>query len=112
MTIYVDSDYKCHTSSGVGLTAVETNFFDGKSPEYIEGYRFVPAGESWTREDGTVFTGEMAAPWKPWAELDAVQREYEREQVQSLTAQNAELLDAMAAMVEDVYQADTEEIGG
>lgn len=106
MTIYVDSDYKCHTSSGVGLTAVETNFFDGKSPEYIEGYRFVPAGESWTREDGTVFTGEMAAPWKPWAELDAAQRAYERERAAALEAQNAELLDAMAAMVEDVYNAD------
>lgn len=112
MTIYVDSDYKCHTSSGVGLTAVETNFFDGKSPEYIEGYRFVPAGESWTREDGTVFTGEMAAPWKPWAELDGIQRAYEREQVQSLTAQNAELLDAMAAMVEEVYESDLDAIGG
>ena len=91
MTIYVDSDYKCHTSSGVGLTAVETNFFDGKSPEYIEGYRFVPAGESWTREDGTVFTGEMAAPWKPWAELDEAQRTYEREQAAKYTTAMGEL---------------------
>lgn len=33
-------------------------------------------------------------------------------QVESLSAQNAELLDAMAAMVEDVYQSDTEIIGG
>ena len=23
MTIYIDSDYKCHTSAGEGLTAVE-----------------------------------------------------------------------------------------
>ena len=91
MTIYVDSDYKCHTSSGVGLTAVETNFFDGKSPEYIEGYRFVPAGKSWTREDGTVFTGEMAAPWKPWAELDEAQRTYERAQAAKYTTAMGEL---------------------
>ena len=33
-------------------------------------------------------------------------------QLESLSAQNAELLDAMAAMVEDVYQSDTEIIGG
>ena len=37
-----------------------------------------------------VFTGEMIAPWKPWDELDAAQREYEREQYQALAAQNAE----------------------
>lgn len=35
-----------------------------------------------------------------------------QEQLESLSAQNAELLDAMAAMVEDVYQSDTEVIGG
>lgn len=90
MTIYIDSDYKCHATPADGLTAVETDFFDGKAPGYIEGYRFVPAGESWTREDGAVFAGEMAAPWKDWEELDAVQREYEREQHDTLIAQNAE----------------------
>ena len=112
MKIYIDDEFKCHTQAADDRTAVETDFFDGMCAAYIEGYRFVPDGEIWTAADGTAFRGEMIAPWKPWAELDAVQREYEREQVQSLTAQNAELLDAMAAMVEDVYQADTEEIGG
>lgn len=90
MTIYIDSDYKCHSASGDGLTAVETDFFDGKAPGYIEGYRFVPAGESWTREDGAVFSGEMAAPWKDWEALDKIQRAYEREQIPALTDQNAE----------------------
>lgn len=112
MTIYINTDFKCHTVAGDGMTAVETTAFDGKCTAYIEGYRFVPAGKTWTAADGTVYSGEMITPWKPWAELDAAQRAYEREQVQSLTAQNAELLDAMAAMVEDVYQSDTEEIGG
>lgn len=112
MTIYINTDFKCHTVAGDGMTAVETTAFDGKCAAYIEGYRFVPAGKTWTAADGTVYSGEMITPWKPWAELDAAQRAYEREQVQSLTAQNAELLDAMAAMVEDVYQSDTEEIGG
>ena len=44
--------------------------------------------------DGVVFTGEMIAPWKPWAELDAAQREYEREQYQTVAAQIKELDEA------------------
>lgn len=90
MTIYIDADYKCHTAPGSGLTAVDTTAFDGKCAAYIEGYRFVPDGASWTRSDGEVFRGEMVAPWKPWDELDAAQREYERAQYETLSAQNAE----------------------
>ena len=91
MTIYIDSDFKCHTVAGDGLTAVETTAFDGKCAAYIEGYRFVPDGSTWVREDGRVFAGEMVSPWKPWEELDAVQREYEREQYNSLLAQLSEV---------------------
>lgn len=90
MTIYIDSDFKCHATTADGLTAVETDYFDGKCPAYIEGYRFVPAGASWTRPDGVVFQGEMVCPWKPWRELDSAQRAYEQEQLENLTAQNAE----------------------
>lgn len=78
-TIYIDSDYKCHITNDGTMTAVETNFFDGKCDAFIEGYRFVPFGESWTRNDGEVFDGEMISPWKDYAELDAAQREYERQ---------------------------------
>lgn len=91
MTIYIDTDFKCHTVAGDGLTGIETAAFDGKAPGYIEGYRFVPEDMSWVREDGVVFTGEMASPWKPWEELDAAQREYEREQYNSLLAQLSEV---------------------
>ena len=79
MKIYIDNDYKCHTSPGDGLTAVETDAFDGKCRQYIEGYRFVPAGETWTREDGQVFTGEMVAPWRPYEILTEFQSIYEEE---------------------------------
>nr|DAM55817.1 MAG TPA: hypothetical protein [Caudoviricetes sp.] len=91
MTIYIDSDYKCHSATADGLTAVETAFFDGKCPAYIDGYRYVPAGSVWVRSDGAEFPGEMVSPWKPWDELDAVQREYEREQYNSLLAQLSEV---------------------
>lgn len=78
-TIYIDSAFKCHVSNADGMTAIETNFFDGKCDTFIEGYRFVPSGETWVRDDGVVFRGEMITPWKPYSELDAAQREYERQ---------------------------------
>lgn len=77
--VFVDSEFKCHASNDGTMTEAQTDFFDGKCEEFIEGYRFVPSGESWTREDGMVFHGEMVAPWKPYSELDAAQRQYERE---------------------------------
>ena len=85
--IYIDSDFKCHVSNDGTMTAVETDWFDGKCDAFIEGYRFVPSGERWTRSDGEVFTGEMIAPWKPYAELDAAQRQYEQALI--LDMQNA-----------------------
>ena len=78
-TVYIDADFKCHTSNDDTMREVQTDFFGGKCQTLIEGYRFVPAGETWTREDGVVFSGEMASPWKPYSELDQAQREYERE---------------------------------
>ena len=80
MKIYIDSKFKCHISPGDGLTAVETDFFDGKCRQFIEGYRFVPTGQVWTREDGQVFEGEMVAPWRPYDILAEFQAIYEEEQ--------------------------------
>lgn len=91
ITIYIDNYYKCHLADDGTRQAIETDFFDGKCQEYIEGYRLVPAGAVWTRSDGVEFRGEMIAPWKPWEELDAIQRAYEREQYDTLTAQLAAL---------------------
>ena len=86
-TIYIDSEFKCHVSNDGTMKEIKTDFFDGKCDTFIEGYRFIPADESWTREDGVVFQGEMVAPWKPYEELDAEQREYERSLI--LDMQNA-----------------------
>lgn len=89
-TIYIDSEFKCHVSNDGTMTAVETDAFDGKCDAYIEGYRFVPDGETWTRSDGEVFHGEMVAPWKDFAELDNAQREYERQLLAEYEAALAE----------------------
>ena len=86
-TIYIDSNYCCHTTNPDGTyTAVETDIFDGKCDAYIDGYRFVPDGKTWVREDGTVFKGEMIAPWKPYSELAAAQQQYERDQDELVAA--------------------------
>lgn len=95
MTIYIDSDFKCYAELYADRRTVETDFFDGRCREYIEGYRFVPAGETWTREDGVQFAGEMATPWKDWRELDAAQRTYE----QSLLAEYAAALETVGVSV-------------
>lgn len=95
MKIYLDESFCCHMTAEDELAAVETTAFDGKCAAYIEGYRYVPNGKTWTREDGTVFHGEMITPWKPWEELDAVQREYEREQAAALEAALTEIEEAL-----------------
>ena len=82
MTIYIDSDYKCYTANADGRRAIETDAFDGKCEEWIESFRFVPAGETWTREDGEVFTN-MVSPWKDLSEAYAAQTAY-------VTAQNTQ----------------------
>ena len=85
-TIYIDSDFKCHTVNDGTMTAVETDAFDGMCDTYIEGCRFVPEYESWTRDDGEVFYGEMKTTWKPDNELAAAQVQYEIDQAELQTA--------------------------
>lgn len=80
MRIYIDSEYKCHVSQGEGMTVVDAEFFDGKCRQFIEGYRFVPAGCTWTREDGVEFTGEMIAPFRDYSILEELQSVYDEQQ--------------------------------
>ena len=125
MKIYIDSDFKCHVAPAEGLREFETKSFSNVPDAYVEGYRYVPSGETWVRkepiydmnhdvvgESETEFMGEMLAPWKPWEELDKILREYEKAQNRELTAQNAELVVSMASMVEDVYNQDVAVIEG
>lgn len=77
MKIYLDADFKCHLQNDGTMREIETNEFDEKSKTYIEGYRFIPEGETWIREDGTEFHGEMIAPWKPYELLKMAQDAYD-----------------------------------
>lgn len=91
MKIYIDSDFKCHTVNGGAMRELDVAFFDNTCPEWIESYRFVPEGDTWTREDGEEFRGEMTAPWKDLGNAYAAQAAY-------VTAQNAQYEAALTAI--------------
>lgn len=69
-TIYVDSFYHCHRIDDGTMTAVEMANFIGKCDTFVEGF---------CHDTSRGYT--QVYPWKPMNELDAAQREYEREQL-------------------------------
>lgn len=67
--VYIDSEHKCHPTNQHGnYREVKTDFFVGKCDTFIEGHCYDDS-------DGYV----RIYPWKPYSELDAAQREYERQ---------------------------------
>lgn len=82
MIIYIDSEYKCHADNpDSAYRPIETDFFDGKCSTFIEGYKLIPSERKVIRLDGVVFDDGMITPWKNYNELDAAQREYERQKM-------------------------------
>lgn len=67
--IYVDSENHCHPYDDGTMTAVETDFFDGKCDAFIEGY---------TYEVDDV--GITIYPHMPYNILKAYQIQYEADQ--------------------------------
>ena len=85
--IYIDSEYRCHTTNPNGeYRAIDKELFVGMCTAYIEGQRYIPVGESWTRDDGVTFRGEMIAPFKPYSELAAAQAQYEADLAEAAAA--------------------------
>lgn len=86
--IYIDSNFCCHTTNPEGnYREIETDAFrgiEGRCDAFIEGFRFIPAGESWTREDGEIFEGPMLSPWKDMNELHAAQLQHELAEYENL----------------------------
>lgn len=79
MKIYIDSDFKCHTTNPDGtFSEAEHPFFDNKCQTFIEGFRYNPSGE-------------MIAPWKDYDELDEIQRSYEQQLLSNYQTENTEL---------------------
>ena len=65
-TIYIDSEFKCHVTDDGTMTAVQTEYFDGKCDVLVEGYCFEP-------DSGKIY------PRKPDSELEAAQEQYEKD---------------------------------
>lgn len=107
MRIYVDpNNFECHVTNPDGTyQAVETDFFDGKCDVYIEGYRYVPSGQTWTRSDGVEFQGEMISPRLDYDELTKMQTLYENAlassepRIAALEAENAALKEENATQL-------------
>ena len=109
MTIYIDSEYRCHTTNPDGafreviLSESAKTFFADKCTTFIEGYRLKPEDETWVRVDGEVFSGgQMITPWKDFDELDSAQREYERQLLAELQENSISISDLEAAYQEGV----------
>lgn len=94
MKIFIDADCKCYAIAAEGRREFDAEFFNGKCSAFVEGYRYVPAGETWTRADGAVFVGEMISPWKDYSILAAAQAAYEQAQSESA----AEIADMQSAL--------------
>lgn len=83
---YVDSNYHCHRTNDGTMTAVETDFFVGRCDAFVEGYCY-------DTSNGYV----QIYPWKPDSELDAAQREYERQKLQEYESLIDELYEEVTA---------------
>lgn len=101
ITVYIDKSHHVHISPEDGLAPVTTAIFDNIPLAAIECYKYYAAG------DGQKC--EFAQAWMPGEEIAKRIIIAENE---TLISQNAELLDAMAEVVEDVYAQDVTEIEG
>lgn len=79
-TLYLDAMHQAHITAGDGLMPWNDadGLFNGKCNAYVEGFRIVPEGATWTRADGTVFRGLMIAPAVPFEQLQEAQAAYEQ----------------------------------
>ena len=103
--IYLDDDFEAHTEQDAENTRMPwedtEGFFAGKCAEFIDGYRVVPEGETWVRNDGREFTGLMITPTVNPAALQALQAE----------ADKLTIADLDAAVVDLTYQSILLELG-
>lgn len=106
LKIFIDENCKCHVSNPDGIyTEIEApEEFNGKCTAYIEGFRVRPDGYTYTRDDGVVFgpNGSSVVSWKDYAELDAAQREYERQLIVELQKNSVPIVELEAAYQEGV----------
>ena len=86
MKIYIDNEYKCHVTNDGTMREVETDVFDGKCAEYIEGYKY---------DDRN---GIAVYPWKPYSQLALAQSAADRVQAEA-DEQISTLLDTIEELI-------------
>lgn len=91
MKIYIDINdgFKCYTTNTGNLLECDESFFDGKCPEFIEGYRCKPEDYEWVIDDEVCIRADckVITPWKNYEELERAQFQYEIAQYEAaLTA--------------------------
>ena len=104
-TIYLDSEYICHTDYDPNYIPYITNIFDGKCDRWIESYRFIPENAVWVRRDGESFSGPMLTPAYSYTQAKFVQDQYEEDQ------ENMMALEDVADLIDALYEADLDVIG-
>lgn len=77
MIIYIDEQYRCHSEDDGTMTAIETDFFNGKCSAFIEGYVFLPEGKTIEYDSKLTMKGEAIFPWEDIRVLNAYQTQYE-----------------------------------
>lgn len=96
--IYLDDQYQAHAEQDAETTRMPLEdidgFFAGKCDAFIEGYRVIPEGETWTRADGVIFMGPMISPIVDPIVLQSAQAE----------ADNQTIIDLDAAVIDLTYQ--------
>lgn len=92
MIVYIDSNFKCHTTNDGTMTPVEEEFFDYKCKEFIEGYCLKPDNMVWVLDSGEILSdGKIITNFKPYSELNLAQQKYDREQLDLYRNQEVEL---------------------
>ncbi len=101
--IYLDDEFCCHLTDIDTTMAIETDIFDNKCDIFVEGYRFIPSGYTWIREDGMEFMGEAMFPIIDYAKLIKAQEQYEIDE--------NKYTQELGALIEEIYNEDLEVIG-
>lgn len=104
-TYYLDHDFRVHIDDGKGRTPWndEHGFFNEKCRAYVEGFRVIPDGMTWTASNGTRYTGFMIAACVDYAILDKAQMEQSGMRTAMDTA-GAMLTDEQAVMIPTLYR--------
>lgn len=70
MIIFVDARKHCHLEDDGAMTAIETDFFNGKCKEYVEGYC-------------CDIQHEAFYAWRKYSELEEIQTAVDRTQAEA-----------------------------